>query len=538
MSVVLTFCGAAGTVTGSCTLVEIAGGAGRGSRFLIDCGMFQGSKTLKTLNYGPFPFKPRDIDFVLLTHAHIDHSGLIPKLVKQGFSGAIYTTAATRDLLTFMLPDSAFIQEGEVRRLNRRNAQRGKPSVEPIYSPADADASLDLMRPVAYEAWTPVATGVRVRFWNAGHILGSASIEVEIDEEPSKRRLLFSGDIGPEHKLFHPDPDAPRGFDAVVCEGTYGGRTRERLTPDQRRGVLLNEVRDALSRKGMLLIPAFAVERTQELLVDLAWLIHRGELPKVPVFLDSPLAIRATAVYGSHASGLEDLHHLGEAAFMAPNFHFAETVEQSKAIDRFTGGAIVIAGSGMCEAGRIRHHLKHYLWRSDATVLLVGYQAPATLGRLLADGAGTVRIHGEEVQVRATIRQIDAYSGHADGDGVTAWIRDRQPIRQGLFLVHGEARSLAAQREAAIAAGVSVERVFVPELDERIELPADGTVVRRMLPIADRDRRLKPEAVGGQDWHNDYARIMIALRAALDRAPDDAARKKMLAEIARIVATQ
>jgi len=490
MSIALTFCGAAGTVTGSCILVEVPRGDRRPLRFLVDCGMFQGSKTLKELNYGAFPFDAREIDFVLLTHAHIDHSGLLPKLVRDGFGGPIHTTAPTRDLLTFMLPDSAFIQEGEVR------------------------------------------------FWNAGHILGSASIEVEIAAseagEPA-HRILFSGDIGPEHKLFHPDPDAPQGMDVVVCEGTYGGRTRERVTPEQRRKVLAREVRAALDRRGMMLIPAFAVERTQELLADLALLLHHGELPKVPVFLDSPLAIRATGVFGAHADDLDDLKHLGEAAFLAPNFHFAETVEQSKSIDRFKGGAIVIAGSGMCEAGRIRHHLKSYLWRPDTTVMLVGYQAPATLGRLLAEGAGVVRIQGEEVEVKAAIRQIDVYSGHADGDGITDWIRERLPIRQGLFLVHGEAAALAAQREAAIAAGVPADRTFVPELDERVEIPAGGGQIRRALPTAAAGRRLRPETVGGQDWHNDYARLAIALRQALERAPDDAARKRLLAEMARLL---
>ncbi|MET4697558.1 metallo-beta-lactamase family protein [Constrictibacter sp. MBR-5] len=538
MSIALTFCGAAGTVTGSCILVEVPRGDRRPLRFLVDCGMFQGSKTLKELNYGPLPFDAREIEFVLLTHAHIDHSGLLPKLVRDGFGGPIHTTAPTRDLLTFMLPDSAFIQEGEVRRLNRRNAQRGKPEIVPIYTAADADACLDLMRTVAYEAWTRVAEGVRVRFWNAGHILGSASIEVEIAAseagEPA-HRILFSGDIGPEHKLFHPDPDAPQGMDVVVCEGTYGGRTRERVTPEQRRKVLAREVRAALDRRGMMLIPAFAVERTQELLADLALLLHHGELPKVPVFLDSPLAIRATGVFGAHAEDLEDLKHLGEAAFLAPNFHFAETVEQSKAIDRFKGGAIVIAGSGMCEAGRIRHHLKSYLWRPDTTVMLVGYQAPATLGRLLAEGADVVRIQGEEVEVKAAIRQTDVYSGHADGEGITEWIRERLPIRQGLFLVHGEATALAAQREAAIAAGVPADRTFVPELDERVEIPAGGGQIRRALPTAAPGRRLRPETVGGQDWHNDYARLTIALRQALEHAPDDAARKRLLAEMARLL---
>ncbi|MGD8809364.1 MAG: MBL fold metallo-hydrolase, partial [Gammaproteobacteria bacterium] len=236
MTIDIKFCGAAGTVTGSCYWIRHPGG-----QFLVDCGMFQGAKTLKTLNYDAFPFDPAEIDFALVTHAHIDHSGLVPKLVNRGFEGPIYATAATRDLLSFMLPDSGYIQEMEVEHLNRRNAQRGRPEVTPIYTRADAEASLDAIRPVEYEHWCEVGGGVRARYWNAGHILGAASIEIEIatgNRDQRLLRMLFSGDIGPEHKLFHPDPEAPENFDYVVCESTYGGRNRPTVTTEQRRAIL------------------------------------------------------------------------------------------------------------------------------------------------------------------------------------------------------------------------------------------------------------------------------------------------------------
>jgi metallo-beta-lactamase family protein len=326
MTVTVRFCGAARTVTGSCYLVQTPSG-----RLLIDCGLFQGQKTLKELNYNPFPFRPADIDAVLLTHAHIDHSGLLPKLVREGFGGRILATRGTIDLCSWMLPDSGGIQESEVAALNRRNAARGRPEVTPIYTQADAKASLQSFQPVEYERWTGVMPGVRARYWNAGHLLGSASIEIEFDGAGSggqPLRLLASGDIGPDAKLLQPDPKAPMGFDYVISESTYGDRIRAKTTPEERRQRLASEVRDAAAAKGALLIPAFAVERTQELIVDLVDLMERGDIPAAPIFLDSPLAIHATEVSGS-AESLDpniDVNRL----FNSPHLRFTETVDESK----------------------------------------------------------------------------------------------------------------------------------------------------------------------------------------------------------------
>lgn len=522
----LSFCGAAGTVTGSCYWLRT-----ERSQFLVDCGMFQGSKTLKALNYGDFPFDPAKIDFVLLTHAHVDHSGLIPKLVKQGFRGTIFATEGSFDLLGYMLPDSAHIQETEVERLNRRNARRGRPTVRPMYNGQDVEAALELFSVVGYEIWREVGEGVRARFWNAGHILGAASIEVEIatgQRNPRVCRLLFSGDIGPEHKLFHPDPEAPENLDYVCCESTYGGRSRSDATPERRRQILLEEVMAALDRGGNLLIPAFAVERTQELLLDLSVLFDKGLLPKIPVFLDSPLAIKATRVFAKNAAYLEDTVAVPDL-FRRSNIRFTESVEESKMIGRFAGGVIVVAGSGMCDAGRMRHHLKANLWRHDATVMLVGYQAPGTLGALLSSGVSAVKIQGEDIRVKATIRQLEVYSGHADGDQLLEWLEARLPVKSAIFLTHGEEQGLAALRDGLQAAGVPSERIIIPQLDDVVDLLAGESKVRfRPVP-----HRLPSESLRGLDWHNDLANFSLDLRERLDEAADDKARRVILRRVIR-----
>ena len=518
-SITLQFCGGAHTVTGSCLLFRT-----QRAKVLVDCGMFQGSKTLKSLNYGAFAFDPAEIDAVLLTHAHIDHSGLVPKLVTGGFRGRILATRGTIDLCSYLLPDAGYIQESEVVALNQRNAARGRAPVSPIYTKADAIASLNAFRPVDYETWFTAAPGVRARYWNAGHLLGSASIELEFEPAAGGRPLtvLASGDIGPNGKLFQPDPDAPSGIDYVVSESTYGDTDRPDVRPKERRKRLADELRAARSAGGALLIPAFAVERTQELLVELLDLMDKHEVPAAPVFLDSPLAIRATEVFRQHASSLEgdfDIDRLLDS----PHLHATETVEESKRIARFSGFHVIVAGSGMCEAGRIRHHLKHRLWRRDATVLLTGFQARGTLGRFLADGASAVRIQGEEVKVAARIRQLDDYSGHADGPELLDWITRRGPIRRGIFLGHGERSALdALQKRVADRLGGDPV-CLVPELDQRFEL--GGAAPR---PLEGVQRRLQPEAVENLDWHNEMSRLILDINRRLEAASSDRERDQLV----------
>lgn len=523
------FCGAARTVTGSCYHVSLPG-----FRFLVDCGMFQGTKTIRELNYGDFPFDPEKVDAVFLTHAHIDHTGLLPKLVKRGFSGPMFATEATRDLLTYMLPDSGHIQEFEVQRINRRNANRGLPQVYPIYTREDGARAAEEIRHVPIEQWLDAAPGVRVRFWNAGHILGSASIEVELTEGKGKsatrQRILFSGDIGPDHKTLQADPEGPRHLDYVVVESTYGDRDRSDLSPEARRGALKAEIQAALEPGGNILIPAFAVERTQELLFDLGMLMDGGEIPKLPIYLDSPLAIRATEVFEKHRGQMEGISGTANP-FRHPGIRFVESVDESMALEKIHSGAIIMAASGMCDAGRIRHHLLNNLSNGKATVLFVGYQAPGTLGNLILGGAKKVRIHGQEVAVNARIRSVDFYSAHADREQIIEWIRERFPVTSGIFLSHGEQSVIEALRSRLIKTQMDPNILFVPQLDEVFEL-GTGRAPKHYLDKP----RLDPASLGEtavSDWHNDYAALLLELANDLRSLPDAEARRRMLGDLRR-----
>ena len=520
----LRFHGAARGVTGSCYEIE----TGR-SRILVDCGMFQGSKSERELNYGAFPFPPPAIDAVILTHAHIDHSGLLPKLVKQGFAGPIHTSAASIDLCSVMLPDSAHIQEMEVEQLNRRNAQRGKPPVTPIYTREDAAACMTLFRPVVLDDWTAVAPDIRARYWNAGHLLGSASVELEIGPADGERplRLLFSGDIGPDHKLLQENPAGPSGVDYLVCESTYGDRERGEITPERRRAILAREVHAAAEARGPLIIPSFAVERTQELLVDLHTLMTSRDIPTVPIFVDSPLASRASAIFERHAAEIEEGGILREA-LRSRNVRFTETVEQSKAINRLTGFFVVIAASGMCDAGRIRHHLKNNLWRANATVMMAGFQAQGSLGRILLDGAKRVRIQGEEIEVNARITQIDLYSGHADASELAAWVSARKPVAHSVFLTHGEDAGLEGLQER-LAQTMPAERIIIPQLDDAYDLTSEGA---RLVDRTEK-RRMAPEKVARLDWHNDLSRLLLDISETVEAAADERGRGAVIRRLRR-----
>ena len=465
----LTFHGAARAVTGSCFRLETDHG-----QILIDCGLFQGSKTEKELNYRSFPFAPNTISSVILSHAHIDHSGLLPKLVRNGFSGRIHATAATTDLAGVMLPDSAHIQEIEVEQINRRAARWNRGKIKPIYTSQDADACLKLFHPQPYDSWFKVLPGLRARFWNAGHLLGSASVEIEVTQADAvTMRILFSADIGPDYKLMHPDPEGPSGVDYLICEATYGDRDRIQATADHRRKLLGEEIRAAMHPNGALLIPSFAVERAQELISDLGRLIAEGALPSIPIFVDSPLATRATRVFAKHHRDLEEGAVLMKG-LNSRHMHFTETREQSVALNSIRGFHIVIAASGMCEAGRIRHRLKNWLWREECTVLFTGFQAVGTLGRILKDGATSVRIQGEEFPVRARIRSLDLYSGHADGTELRDWIKARLPIQHDIFLIHGEEAAIEGLA-ARLKGLIKPAHILRPALDESFDLTPMGS---------------------------------------------------------------
>lgn len=526
MHPILRFHGAARGVTGSC--FEIETGV---CRVLVDCGLFQGSKSEKELNYGDFPFDPKTVDAVILTHAHIDHSGLLPKLVRLGFAGSIFATLPTIDLCSVMLPDSAHIQEMEVENLNRRNAQRGRLQVSPIYAVADVAACMRQFRPVQYDVWTTVGTGVRARYWNAGHLLGSASVEIEIDrgETGAPLRLLFSGDIGPGQKLLQADPEGPKGVDYLICESTYGDRDRPELSRDQRRATLGEEVRRAAASQGPLIIPSFAVERTQELLVDLFLLARNGLIPSAPIFVDSPLATRASMIFERHAGEIESGDQLLET-LRSGEIRFTETVEQSKAINRLSGFFIVIAASGMCDAGRIRHHLKANLWRANATVMMAGYQAQGSLGRILLDGASRVRIQGEEINVKARIVPFDLYSGHADATELVSWVARRSPVHGAIFLTHGEETGLAGLRDR-LSTTFASNRIVLPQIDDAYEL---GPSSARQIDL-NRPRRLKPEKVARLDWHNDLSKLLIEVTDQVNAAADERSRAAIIRRLRRAI---
>jgi metallo-beta-lactamase family protein len=520
MTVTLHFHGAAGTVTGSCYRVV----HGRG-QFLVDCGMFQGNKTVRDLNYKPFPFDPQRIDYVLLTHTHIDHCGLLPRLARQGYRNPIWATAPTHSLLEYLLPDAAGIQESEAERETRKRSRRAEEPFKPLYTMEDATEVLQHRRPVKYGEWIEPGPGVRARYWNAGHILGSASIEVEVQDENGKPvRILFSGDLGPDIKVFWDAPDAPAGYDYILSESTYGGRDRQDYTLAERRAQLKAEINEALGRGGNLVIPTFAVERSQELLHDIGLLIRDGEISPSLVFLDSPLASRVTSVYRKYAAMFEDVELSADALFNDPRFRIIEGVEESKAINSIRGGSIIMSASGMADAGRINHHWRNNLPRANATVLFVGYQAPGTLGQIIQSGAKEVRIHSELVPVRARIRSLGNYSAHADHSELVAWVTARLPAHGAIFLTHGEDEERGALRAALMHDdGLGADQVILPLLDDFFELRAEG-IAAAVKPA---QRRVDLTQVTS-DWHNAYASFIIDLSHQLQNAPDDTWRRAVM----------
>jgi metallo-beta-lactamase family protein len=517
----LTFHGAAGCVTGFCARLQTDQ-----ATLLIDCGMFQGSKTLKALNYGEFPFDPREIDAVLLTHAHVDHSGLLPKLMRAGYTGPIYATAATRDLCAVMLVDAGGIQEAEVAWLNRRNQRRGLAQVEPIYTAAAGKAIMPQFRKVKLGEAVAVAPGVTATYWEAGHILGAASIALEVETQTGHRSLLFSGDIGPGGSLFVGDPQGPQGVDHLVVESTYGDRDRIGGDAVSRRTALAEELKAAHAAGGPLLIPAFAVERSQELLVDLSALMEEGRAPRGDIFLDSPLAIEASKVFQARGWNPQTQTNPFTVVRPSEHLHFLDRPWDSDGLEKLSGWHIILAASGMCDAGRVRKHLKRLLWRKEATVLLCGFQAAGTLGRLIADGAPRVSIQGEEVRVRARIRKLEAYSAHADANGLLAWVKARGPVAGSVFLAHGEPDAAAGLKRRLTEAGLAADQIVIPQLDESFGLTA-GRALSQDQP----SKRLPPQAASRLDWHNDRAAFNLALNAALQAASDDGARERLLAAL-------
>lgn len=457
------FLGAAETTSGACYLIQSGD-----KQILVDCGLFHGPEELKQRNYGDFPFDPRAIDAVLLTHAHIDHSGLLPKLVKHGFEGPIYATAVTTDLCSIMLADSGHIQESEVERKNRKRLRRGEDPLAPIYTVEDAERTMKQFKRMVYDEEVEVFPSIRVRFRDAGHILGAAIVELWVTEEETTK-LVFSGDLGNLDQPIVQDPTFITEADILVIESTYGTRTHENR--EGRLEHLADVVNSTMKRGGNLLIPAFALGRTQDLLYSLRVLQDRGDIPPLNIYIDSPLASKATSVFQEHARVFDyearTMVKEGRSPFEAPHVHYTESVQESMRLNSVSGGLVIISASGMADAGRIKHHLKHNLWRRQATVLLVGYQAQGTLGRRLQDGAKEVRIHGEMVKVAATIETISGFSAHADQGALLNWLRRFRHIGR-VFVTHGEKESCHGFAEL-INQELRVP-VIVPKLDERFDV--------------------------------------------------------------------
>ena len=460
----ITFLGAAKTVTGSNFLVETEDG----TKFLVDCGMYQGRSDLEEKNYDDFLFNIDEIDFMLLTHAHIDHSGRIPKLYKQGYRKPIYAHKATCDLCSIMLPDSGHIQEMESEWKNKKRIRKGQKALEPMYVAQDALDCLEVFKPVKYDEIIDITDNIKVRFNDAGHMLGSSIIEIWVNENGKETKAVFTGDLGNNDIPLLASPTMIESADYLVMESTYGNRLH--IRNDDKAKIFLDVVYETLERNGTVVIPTFAVGRTQEILYELnkikentsdeEFMKKYEKLMKAPVYVDSPLAVSATEIFRKNTDLFDDdvkeAMEKGDNPLEFPGLKFTQTVEESKELNESNEPAIILSASGMCEVGRIKHHLKHNIWNSNSTILFVGYQAPGTLGRKIVDGEKKVRIFGEEFSVNARIEYIEGYSGHADQEGLLNFVYSFYTKPKHIFLVHGEEEG---------------QEVLKDKLEENTEIP-------------------------------------------------------------------
>ncbi len=467
---ILQFWGAAQTVTGSMHLVEADG-----HRLLLDCGMAQGRREeAKKLN-SEFPFQPEKIDAVVLSHAHLDHSGKLPMLVKMGFSGSIFSTSATRDLCSAMLADSASLQEMDARYVNRQNEKQGLPFIKPLYTLHDVARTMRLFQTVEFERPLQILPGIKMTFKNAGHILGSASVTLEIAEGRDKKKvtaLAFTGDLGRKGAAVVQDPDIIDRADVLITESTYGGRDHGPM--DEARKNLARVVKETANNRGLLIIPAFAVGRTQDVVYHLHELMQSKEIPQMPVYVDSPLATNITEIFRAHPECYDEeteqllMQDGGDDPFGFNMLRYTRSTEESKKLNNIRRPAIIISASGMCEGGRVLHHLRRNIGDPNTTVLFVGFQAENTLGRKLLRGDKTARIYGEEHEVRARMEKIDGYSAHADEGEMLDFINAIPNRPKRVFVVHGEPDATAAM--AAGLARLGIEDIAIPERGEKFEV--------------------------------------------------------------------
>lgn len=471
----ITFLGATKTVTGSNFLVEAAG-----KRFIVDCGMYQGSAENEMENRDPFEFNPAEIDFMLLTHAHIDHSGRIPKLYNEGFKGYIYAQKATCDLCSIMLPDSGHIQEMEIVWKNKKRERKGQELLDPLYTAEDATKCLELFKQVSYDEVIEIDENIHVRYNDAGHMLGSSTIELWVKEDGKETKTVFSGDLGNNDIPLLDSPTMIESADYLIMESTYGSRLHMRN--DEKAKLFLDIVSETLDKQGSVVIPSFAVGRTQEIVYELNKLKEKtGDeefmrkyktLMSAPVYVDSPLAISATEIFKENMDLFEEEIKeemmKGDYPLDFPGLKFTMTSDESKALNENPQPSIIISASGMCDIGRIKHHLKHHLWNPNDTILFVGYQAPGTLGHSIVNGAKKVKIFGEEVVVNARVEYIEGYSGHADQEGLMNFVYSFMDKPKNIFLVHGEEDSQEVLKDK-IMEETNIP-VIIPEFGETYEI--------------------------------------------------------------------
>ena len=516
----ITFLGATKTVTGSNYLIEAAG-----KKFLVDCGMWQGKAELEEENYQEFEYDPKEIDFMLLTHAHIDHSGRIPKLYKEGYRNKIYAHKATCDLCTIMLPDSGHIQEQESTWKNRKRMRKGEEPREPIYTAEDALKCLQIFEPVQYDEIIDITPEIHARFNDAGHMLGSSIIELWVEEDGKRIKTVFTGDLGNNDIPLLSEPTMIEDADYLVMESTYGSRLHMRN--DNKAEDFLNIVSETLDNGGTVVIPSFAVGRTQEILYEIDKLkdIRKDEefrrkyktLMRTPVYVDSPLAISATEVFKENMNLFDEETQKeiskGENPLEFPGLKFTMTADESKALNEDQTPSIIISASGMCEVGRIKHHLKHNLWNPKSTILFVGYQAPGTLGYNIVNGAKKVKIFGEEIAVNARIEYIEGYSGHADQEGLMNFIYSFIQKPKHIFLVHGEEES-----QEVLKSKIEEETnlpVTITNFGETFDLEETATLthtIERKIPVT-----LKTEVISRLEKLKEEMKDMeVAVREDMD----------------------
>jgi len=488
----ISFLGAAKLVTGSNYLIETDH-----CKFVIECGLFQGNKAIGRLNFQPFKFNPKEIDFMLLSHAHIDHSGRIPKLVKEGFEGKIYCTKATYDLCSIMLPDSAYIQEMETVWDNRKRKRSGKKLRKPLYTVEEAKQSLKHFSAVLYNQSIKVNEEITIRFVDAGHILGSAIIELWISEKGKEIKLVFSGDLGRRNRPILRDLSRVKNADYIIVESTYGNKKHHPSTDDARE--LISIINRSFKNGGNVVIPSFAIERAQDIIYELNKYYDEfiktkdQDFLQVPVYVDSPLTVSATEIFERNPDCFDEktleLIKAGDNPLDFHNLIFTQNVEESKKINETPQSKVIISASGMCNAGRIKHHLKHNLWKSESGIVFVGYQAEGTLGRRLKDGEKSVKLFGEDIQVNAKIYSLDGFSGHADKEGIIWWLKGFQNVPKKIFIVHGEEKaareiSIKIQEELNIA-------TYIPELGETLLIEGEAVTSREKVSLEERSEQHK-----------------------------------------------